>query len=73
SFFTYLNEYRINFAAKMLVHTDYMVADIAYKCAYETLPFFFKKFKAQYGTTPTVYRKEHGSPWHQSFAPCLSR
>lgn len=60
SFFTYLNEYRINLAAKMLVDTDYTVADIAYKCGYETLPFFFKKFKAQYGTTPTVYRKEHG-------------
>ncbi|PKA99706.1 AraC-like DNA-binding protein [Flavobacteriaceae bacterium MAR_2009_75] len=60
SFFTYLNEYRINQAAKMLVDTDFTVADIAFKCGYETLPFFFKKFKAQYGTTPTVYRKEHG-------------
>lgn len=60
SFFTYLNEYRINLAAKMLVDTDFIVADIAFKCGYETLPFFFKKFKAQYQATPTVYRKEHG-------------
>ncbi|NJB35231.1 AraC family transcriptional regulator [Croceivirga sp. JEA036] len=60
SFFTYLNEYRINLAAKMLVDTDFTVADIAFKCGYETLPFFFKKFKTQYQATPTVYRKEHG-------------
>lgn len=59
-FFVYLNEYRINLAAKMLVDTDFTVADIAFKCGYETLPFFFKKFKMQYQTTPMAYRREHG-------------
>lgn len=59
SFFTYLNEYRINLAAKMLIDTDMAIADIAYACGFETSPFFFKKFKAQYGTTPKIYRKQY--------------
>lgn len=61
SFFVYLNEYRINLAAKMLIDTDMTVADIAYKCGFETLPFFFKKFKIQYDTTPNLYRKQHAA------------
>ncbi|MEP2238680.1 MAG: AraC family transcriptional regulator, partial [Maribacter sp.] len=59
SFFVYLNEYRINQSAKMLIDSDMTVADIAYKCGFETLPFFFKKFKIQYGCTPNLYRKQH--------------
>lgn len=59
SFFVYLNEYRINLAAKMLIDTDMTVADIAYKSGFETLPFFFKKFKLQYDNTPNLYRKQH--------------
>ena len=61
SFFTYLNEYRINLAAKLLVDTDFTVADIAFRCGYEAQPFFFKKFKMQYGMPPKNYRKRHAT------------
>ncbi|SHJ09425.1 AraC family transcriptional regulator [Pseudozobellia thermophila] len=59
SFFNYLNEYRINLAAKMLIDTDMAIADVAYASGFETLPFFFKKFKARYGTSPKTYRKKY--------------
>lgn len=61
SFFTYLNEYRINLAAKMLIDTDMPIAHVAYASGFETSPFFFKKFKAQYGTTPKIYRNKYST------------
>ncbi|GLR16836.1 AraC family transcriptional regulator [Portibacter lacus] len=60
SFFTYLNEYRINIAARMLSHTDHSVSNIAYECGYESLPFFHKKFNEIHQVTPISYRKNYG-------------
>ncbi len=58
-FFTFLNEYRINIAARMLVDTDNSVSQIGFSCGYESLPFFFKKFKEIYALSPEKYRKRH--------------
>ncbi|GAB5471959.1 MAG: AraC family transcriptional regulator [Maribacter sp.] len=60
SFFTFLNEYRINRASRMLLDTDYSVAEIGYFCGYESLPFFHKQFNKFKNCTPLVYRKKHG-------------
>ncbi|MEM9868073.1 MAG: AraC family transcriptional regulator, partial [Bacteroidota bacterium] len=57
SFFTFLNEYRVNMAARMLVDTDDSVARIGFFCGFESPPFFFKKFKEAYGISPAKYRK----------------
>ncbi len=56
-FFTFLNEYRINMASRMLIDTDKSVAEIAYACGYESLPFFHKQFKKFQQETPMGYRK----------------
>lgn len=56
-FFQFLNEYRVNMASKLLVDTDKQVAEIAYACGYETLPFFFKQFKRFKGYSPLAFRK----------------
>lgn len=60
SFFTFLNEYRINMASRMLLDTDRAVAEIAYTCGYESLTFFHKQFQKFKGCSPLVYRKNHG-------------
>lgn len=58
-FFTYLNEYRINIAARMLLDTDKSISEIGYSCGYESPPFFYKQFQKFRGSSPLAYRKKH--------------
>lgn len=57
-FFAFLNEYRVNRASRMLIETDHQVAEIAFSCGYESLPFFYKQFKKYKNYSPTNFRKE---------------
>jgi len=59
SFFTFLNEYRINIAVRMLLDTDDSVAQIGYSCGYESLPFFYKQFKKFKESSPLAYQKNY--------------
>lgn len=56
-FFTYLNEYRVNMACKLLIETDMQVAQISYACGYESLPFFYRQFSKFKHMPPRSYRK----------------
>ncbi|GAB3649817.1 AraC family transcriptional regulator [Echinicola sediminis] len=58
-FFTFLNEYRVNIASKMLLDTDRSVAEIAFECGYESLPFFHKQFSKFKKQTPNKFRQCH--------------
>ena len=58
-FFTFLNEYRINVASRMLTHTDWSVAQIGYACGYDSLPFFHKQFNKFKGISPSKFRKKY--------------
>ncbi|MEM7659541.1 MAG: AraC family transcriptional regulator, partial [Bacteroidota bacterium] len=57
SFFTFVNEYRINQASRMLIDTDWPVSEIAFACGYESLPHFHKQFKRIHESSPAKYRK----------------
>ena len=59
SFFTFINEYRINLACKMLIETNMQISQIAYTCGYESLPFFYRQFKKFMGCSPLVYQKKY--------------
>lgn len=59
SFFTFLNEYRINMAVRMLLDSDKSVSEIGYSCGYESLPFFHKQFNKFRKKTPLAFRKTH--------------
>ena len=56
-FFSFLNEYRINIAARMLIETDKSVAEIGFFCGYDSLPFFHKQFNKFKRKSPAKYRK----------------
>lgn len=56
-FFTFLNEYRINMACKLLIETDMQVAQISYACGYESLPFFYRQFNKFRHMPPRAYRQ----------------
>jgi AraC-like DNA-binding protein len=58
-FFTFLNEYRINMASKMLIESDFQVAEVCYNCGFESLPFFYRQFKKFKGSSPFQYRKAY--------------
>ena len=58
-FFTFLNEYRINLAKRMLMDTDWSVREICFACGYDSLTFFHRQFKKFVHCSPSVYRKEH--------------
>ncbi|TRX60626.1 AraC family transcriptional regulator [Fulvivirga sp. M361] len=58
-FFSFLNEYRVNRAGRLLIETDQQVAEIGYSCGYESLPFFFKQFKKYKGYSPLDFRKRY--------------
>ena len=57
SFVTYVNEYRINMACRLLLETDKQVSEIAFACGYDSLPFFYRQFKKVVKTSPLTYRK----------------
>ncbi|MEM9329515.1 MAG: AraC family transcriptional regulator [Bacteroidota bacterium] len=59
SFITFLNEYKISRACKMLIETDWQVKQIGYQCGYESLPFFHRQFEKFTGKSPLVYKREY--------------
>lgn len=59
-FFTFLNEYRINMASRMLIDTDWSVAEISYASGFESQPFFHKQFNKFKAESPVKYRNRYG-------------
>ena len=55
----YKNKKRMEFAANMLRNTDKKIIDIAYELRFESLSYFLRTFKKEFGITPTEYRKNH--------------
>lgn len=53
----YLTEYRIERAARRLLHSDTPISQIAYGCGFNDLSYFIKTFKARMGVTPRIYRQ----------------
>ncbi len=59
SFFTFLNEYRINQACKMLIETDKQVSEICYRTGFESIPFFYRQFKKVKNCAPQAFRLKY--------------
>jgi AraC-like DNA-binding protein len=59
SFFTFLNEYRINRACKLLIETDKQVSEICYSAGFESIPFFYRQFKKIKNCAPQAYRLKY--------------
>jgi len=57
SFIQYLNDYRLEVAAKLLTTTSDDIIDISVNTGFENLSYFNRCFKKKYGTTPGRYRK----------------
>lgn len=53
----YINQYRINLAAKMLRSEDCSILDVCYSVGFENPSYFIKIFKRYTSLTPTAYVK----------------
>ncbi len=58
TFITFLNEYRINHATKLLSETDVDVKTICYESGFNNLSNFFRNFRKITELTPNAYREE---------------
>lgn len=56
SFITYLNDYRLSMAARMLLSTEESVLNISQQVGFENLSHFNRQFKKKYDKTPREYR-----------------
>lgn len=59
SFTSYLNEYRLTMASRLLISSDSSILDIAAEVGFENLSYFNRTFKKRFAQTPREYRKEH--------------
>lgn len=53
---SYLNNYRISMAAKLLLHTDDSILNICSACGFSSGSYFGKLFRQTMGCTPREYR-----------------
>lgn len=60
TFSDHLNELRLGKAARLLVESDFSVANIAAQVGYANASYFFRRFRARYGMSALQYRKRHG-------------
>jgi AraC-like DNA-binding protein len=57
SFITYLNDYRLIIAARILKTTTQPVIIVASDCGFDNISYFNRKFKEKYGVSPREFRK----------------
>lgn len=58
SFKDYLNNYRVDRAAELLLHTDMKVYEVAERVGYHDLDYFINRFIAVKGCTPARFRRQ---------------
>ena len=56
SFVTYLNDYRLSMAARLLLSSEDTVLSISQQVGFENLSHFNRQFKKKYNKTPREYR-----------------
>lgn len=62
SFYTYINELRIEESKRLLSNTEllhYTIEGIAHESGFKTVSVFYRFFKDKEKVTPAVYRKKH--------------
>lgn len=56
SFISYLNDYRLLIASRLLTSTDLPVTQIAVECGFDNISYFNRCFKKKYGEAPSKTR-----------------
>lgn len=62
TFSTFINELRVDHAARLLQETSLGIATISVECGYATLSSFNRRFRERMDCTPREYRREFAGP-----------
>lgn len=54
-----INEFRISHASKLLMSSDFTIAEVCFECGYNNVSYFNRKFKTFIGKTPSEFRKRY--------------
>ncbi|MBP3962433.1 helix-turn-helix transcriptional regulator [Paenibacillus lignilyticus] len=55
--FSYLNELRLAAASQYLLHSDMTVQHVSQACGFQSIHYFSRTFKKQFGMSPSEWRK----------------
>ncbi len=58
TFVAYLNKLRLSEAARLLSEKDSNISEIAYAVGYNSVSYFNRLFKQEYGVSPTLYKQK---------------
>lgn len=58
NFWDYLNRFRIDRAAQMMIETEHTISEISYACGFNNISNFNRVFRERIGTTPSDYRNK---------------
>lgn len=61
TFTQFLNEVRIGYACKLLLHESLNIAGVGYESGFKNISYFNRVFKASQGITPQQYQRKHGN------------
>lgn len=61
NFSTFLNEYKVALASKLLIETDLSISEIGYECGYNSISFFHRQFSRFMKMSPGKYRVSYTS------------
>ena len=56
TFIEYLNRHRVRMASRMLAESDAAIVDIGNACGFESLSYFYKRFRQIAGLPPRAWR-----------------
>jgi AraC-like DNA-binding protein len=59
TFFTFLNNMRLNQAGQLLMETDKGITDVAYSCGFNNLSNFNRQFRSKFSLNPKAYRQTY--------------
>lgn len=57
TFFTYLNDYRIETSCQMMTKNKMTIAEVCYASGFKDVPYYNRTFKKLKGMTPTKYKE----------------
>ena len=56
----FIKDYRLNYAAQLLVNTNMSVQEIIYNVGISNKSYFYREFARKYNMTPKEYRTKRG-------------
>lgn len=59
TFTQFLNEVRVGYACKLLLHENLNIAGVGYESGFKNISYFNRVFKNSLGITPQQYQKKH--------------